>query len=84
MSVIQPETDTKISNDEPPVDTDMKTRTADVVLPNEHTDEQNETHDEQEDKALSKKRKSKKSKSSAKKKAKGVAYTEVAAVPLAV
>ncbi|XP_023512801.1 transducin beta-like protein 3 [Cucurbita pepo subsp. pepo] len=84
MSVIQPETDTKISNDEPLVDTDMKTRAADVVLPNEHTDEQNETHDEQEDKALSKKRKSKKSKSSAKKKAKGVGYTEVAAVPLAV
>lgn len=78
MSVIQPEND---ANDKPPVDIDMKTGTADITLSNEHTDEQNQTHNEPEDKALSKKRKSR-SKSSSKKKAKGVAYTEVAAVPL--
>lgn len=70
MSVIQPEND---ANDKSPFDIDMKTKTTDIKLLNEHS--------EPEDKALSKKRKSR-SKTSSKKKAKGVAYTEVAAVPL--
>lgn len=82
MSVIQPETDAKVSDDEPRVDINMKTETKDITFLNEHTDEHEETHNEPEDKALSKKRKSHKSKSSSKKRAKGVAYTEVAAVPL--
>lgn len=83
MSVIQPDTDAKVSNDKPPVDISMKTA-ADIMLSSEHTDEQNSTPNELEDKASSKKRKSNtKSKSRSKKKAKGgVAYTEVAAIPL--
>lgn len=82
MSVIQPETDAKVSNDKAPVDIDMKAGTADIMPLDEHTDEQNQTHNEPEDKVLSKKRKSNKSKSRSKKKAKGVAYTEVAAIPI--
>ena len=71
MSVIQPEND---ANDKPPVDIVMKTKTTDIKLLDEHREPENNT--------LSKKRKSR-SKTSSKKKAKGVAYTEVAAVPLA-